>query len=138
MDDLFKATIELLTESRTIFVGLVFVFSLLVGSFLNVCIYRIPQPERFLDQLRSLGSPLYSFCPRCGSRIPRRDNVPILGWLLLRGRCRECRMRISPRYPLIELFNGLLFVLVYWVEVPGGYLATVEDSVSNRCVTTST
>ncbi|HUG91029.1 MAG TPA: prepilin peptidase [Planctomycetaceae bacterium] len=105
-----------------------FIVGAVLGSFLNVCIHRIPWHERFVDQLRSLGSPLHSVCPGCGSRIPRRDNVPILGWLMLRGRCRFCRMRISPRYPLVELLNGLLFVLVYWVEVPGGYSATVQDS----------
>ncbi|WP_199756852.1 prepilin peptidase [Tautonia sociabilis] len=72
------------------------------GSFLNVCIYRIP-----------LGLSLFrppSSCPGCGSRIAARDNLPVLGWLLLRGRCRCCRSPISPRYPIVEAAVGLLLV----------------------------
>lgn len=108
---------------------LVFLFLLgaVLGSFLNVCIHRIPQHERFADQLCGLWSPA-SCCPRCGRSIWRRDNLPVVGWLLVRGRCRFCKGRISPRYPLIELFNGLLFVVVYWFEVPFDYTATIRDS----------
>lgn len=105
----------------------VFILGSVIGSFLNVCIYRIPRHERFWDQLRGLISPPSS-CPGCGNRISKRDNVPILGWLLLLGRCRVCRSRISPRYPLIELLNGLLFVALYWYEIPSGYGATLFDS----------
>ncbi|MGH7200867.1 MAG: prepilin peptidase [Planctomycetaceae bacterium] len=94
-----------------------FLVGAVLGSFLNVCIYRIPRHEDLRSQLTGLWSPP-SHCPRCRHRIPLRDNVPILGWLRLRGRCRFCRGRISPRYPLIELFNGLLFVIVYWAEIP--------------------
>ena len=104
-----------------------FVLGAVTGSFLNVCIYRIPQHERFLDQLRGLVSPP-STCPGCGNRIPGVDNIPILGWLKLLGRCRSCKMPISPRYPLIELFNGLLFVLVYWYMVPTGYAVSLADT----------
>ena len=104
-----------------------FVFGAVLGSFLNVCIYRMPQHERLGAQLRSIVSPPSS-CPGCGQPILRRDNIPLVGWLRLRGRCRFCRTWISPRYPLIELLNGLLFVLVYWVEVPGGFGATLTDS----------
>lgn len=104
-----------------------FVLGAVTGSFLNVCIYRIPQHERFLDQLRGLVSPP-STCPGCGNRIPGVDNIPILGWLKLLGRCRFCKMPISPRYPLIELFNGLLFVLVYWYMVPTGYAVSLADT----------
>jgi leader peptidase (prepilin peptidase) / N-methyltransferase len=104
-----------------------FVLGAVLGSFLNVCIYRIPRHEKFLDQLRGLWSPPSS-CPRCGHRIPRRDNVPIVGWLVLGGRCRSCRARISIRYPAIELFNGLLFVVVYWFVVPLEWGATIRDS----------
>lgn len=94
-----------------------FVLGSVIGSFLNVCVYRIPQHERFLDQLRGLVSP-GSHCPKCHTPIRKSDNIPILGWLRLKGRCRNCQLRISFRYPLIELLNGLLFVVVYWLELP--------------------
>jgi leader peptidase (prepilin peptidase)/N-methyltransferase len=99
------------------------------GSFLNVCVYRLPRHPHgeFWPALRGLWSPPSS-CPRCGNRIRWRDNVPIFGWLLLRGRCRDCRMWISPQYPLVELFNGCLFVLVYWMEAPLGTAAPLAES----------
>lgn len=97
----------------------IFVFTLgaVVGSFLNVCIYRIPQHEKLWDALKGLHDPP-STCPRCRTRIKWYDNVPIFGWLRLKGRCRTCKMRISFRYPAIELFNALLWVLVYRLEIP--------------------
>ena len=75
------------------------------GSFLNVCIYRMP-----LEGL-SIDKPRWSFCPRCESRIKSLDNIPILSWLVLRARCRACRARIPFRYPLVEAITALLFVL---------------------------
>ncbi|MGE3313552.1 MAG: A24 family peptidase [Planctomycetaceae bacterium] len=104
-----------------------FVLGSVVGSFLNVCIYRMPLHEKLFDQLRGLNSPP-STCPRCGNRIRLRDNIPILGWLMRRGRCFNCQGKIAMRYPLIELMNGLLFVLVYWMEVPSSYYSTLEQS----------
>jgi leader peptidase (prepilin peptidase) / N-methyltransferase len=82
-----------------------FLFGIVIGSFLNVCIARIP------DGL-SIVSP-GSRCPRCLKPIKPYDNVPILGWLWLRGKCRNCKLPISPMYPLIELITGLLFVACY-------------------------
>jgi leader peptidase (prepilin peptidase)/N-methyltransferase len=73
-----------------------------VGSFLNVCVYRWPEGQ-------SVVSPP-SRCPACGTRIRWRDNIPVLGWILLRGRCRECGARISVQYPLIELVTASLWV----------------------------
>ncbi len=105
----------------------VFLFGSVIGSFLNVCIYRFPRHERFAHQLRALWSPP-SRCPRCESLILLRDNIPVIGWLKLGGRCRFCRRRISIRYPLIELGNGLLFVVVYWLEIPDGFSATFSQS----------
>lgn len=102
-----------------IFTGL-FVLGAIVGSFLNVCILRIPQREQFWASLQGLWD-RPSHCPRCKADIRWHDNVPILGWLMLRGRCRNCRMRISPRYPFIELLNAVLFVVVFWFEVPIGW-----------------
>jgi leader peptidase (prepilin peptidase)/N-methyltransferase len=74
---------------------------LLIGSFLNVVIWRVPRKE-------SVVAPP-SHCPGCGAPIAPRDNVPVLSWIVLRGRCRHCRTRISARYPLIELACAALF-----------------------------
>ena len=74
---------------------------LAVGSFLNVVIYRLPAGE-------SIVSPP-SRCPRCGNQIRNRHNVPVLGWLVLRGKCYDCGLPISPRYPVVELVTGLAF-----------------------------
>lgn len=79
-------------------------FGLLIGSFLNVVVYRVPAGM-------SISSPP-SACPGCGSRIKAYDNVPVLSWLALRGRCRSCSERISSRYPLVETATGIFFVLV--------------------------
>jgi prepilin signal peptidase PulO-like enzyme (type II secretory pathway) len=80
-----------------------------VGSFLNVCVHRLPA------RLSLFHPP--SRCPGCKSQIACRDNVPILGWLALRGRCRWCRMPIAARYPAVELFTGLFFAAVYWLQI---------------------
>jgi leader peptidase (prepilin peptidase)/N-methyltransferase len=80
------------------------VLGLLVGSFLNVVVWRVPRGE-------SIVSPP-SACPACSAPIRPRDNVPVLGWLVLRGRCRDCSARISPRYPLVELGTGVLFAVL--------------------------
>jgi leader peptidase (prepilin peptidase) / N-methyltransferase len=82
-----------------------FLFGIVIGSFLNVCISRIPEGL-------SIVSP-GSRCPRCKTPIKPYDNVPILGWLWLRGKCRSCALPISPMYPLIELTTGLLFIACY-------------------------
>lgn len=104
-----------------------FVFGSVVGSFLNVCIYRIPSKEGFWESLRSIVWPP-SACPRCKNRIPGRFNIPILGWLFLRGRCYSCKGWISPRYPLIECFNGLLWVVLYALHVPGDFGTSLAES----------
>ena len=82
-----------------------FVFGSVIGSFLNVVIHRVPLGESVVFPP--------SRCPKCGSRIRWFDNVPVLSWLVLAGRCRDCRTGISPRYPLIELANGLFFLAIY-------------------------
>ena len=111
-----------------IMLGCLFIFGAVVGSFLNVCIYRIPQHERLWDQLSGLNHPP-STCPFCKKRILATDNIPIFGWMMLGGRCRFCRHSIPIRYALIELFNGLLWVALYIAIVPAGYHARVESSV---------
>jgi leader peptidase (prepilin peptidase)/N-methyltransferase len=84
--------------------GVVGLLGLAVGSFLNVVIHRVPRDE-------SLVRP-GSHCPHCGSAVRHRHNVPVLGWLLLRGRCADCRAPISARYPLVEAGTAALFVAV--------------------------
>jgi leader peptidase (prepilin peptidase)/N-methyltransferase len=79
-------------------------FGVLIGSFLNVVIYRVPRRE-------SVVSPP-SACPACGQRIRGFDNVPILSWIALRGRCRNCQSRISVRYPTVELATAAAFALI--------------------------
>jgi leader peptidase (prepilin peptidase) / N-methyltransferase len=79
-----------------------FFFGALIGSFLNVCIYRIPRNI-------SVASPARSFCPFCRHLIAWNENIPILSWLLLRGRCAHCHERISPRYAVVETLTAMLF-----------------------------
>ena len=86
--------------------GLCAVLGLLVGSFLNVVVHRVPRGE-------SVVSPP-SACPDCGATIRARHNVPVLGWLVLRGRCFDCGAGISMRYPLVEAGTGVLFALAGW------------------------
>jgi leader peptidase (prepilin peptidase)/N-methyltransferase len=80
-----------------------------VGSFLNVCIWRLPRGESVIRPR--------SKCPNCARPIAPRDNIPVLGWLLLRGRCRRCAWPIPLRYPLIEALAGLLFAGVVVADV---------------------
>lgn len=82
------------------------VLGLLVGSFLNVVIHRVPTGASILRPP--------SACPRCGRRIRPWDNVPVVSWLALRGRCRDCRAPIPVRYPLVELGGGVLLAGVAW------------------------
>lgn len=85
-----------------------FIFGAVIGSFLNVLVCRLPEGM-------SLVSPA-SHCPKCAHPIRPYDNIPILGWLVLRGRCRDCREPISVRYPIVELLTALLFVAVAVAE----------------------
>jgi leader peptidase (prepilin peptidase)/N-methyltransferase len=94
------------TTGPAVWIGFAILYGLAIGSFLNVVIHRLPEG-------RSLATP-GSHCPGCGARIRVRDNLPILSWLLLGGRCRDCRVPISPRYPSIELITGLVFGAIAW------------------------
>ena len=84
-----------------ILIGASAVLGLAIGSFLNVVIYRVPRKM-------SVVSPR-SFCPNCSSVISSRDNIPVVSWLLLKGKCRVCKAEISPRYLVVELLCALLF-----------------------------
>lgn len=81
-----------------------FVFGLAFGSFLNVCIYRLSRGVSIVPG---------SACPKCGNPVKPYDNVPVFSWLLLRGRCRSCKERISPRYMIVELLTAVLFVISF-------------------------
>jgi len=94
-----------------------FVLGSCIGSFLNVCIHRFPSRQRLRDQLSALNSH-GSGCPKCSAAIRWYDNVPLLGWLMLRGKCRSCHRPISARYPFVEALTALLFVAVYQAEMP--------------------
>ncbi len=85
---------------------IVFAFGSAIGSFLNVVVYRLPAG------LSILWPP--SRCPKCLNRLRLYENVPVFGWLWLRGRCNHCRSPISARYPLVEAVTGLLFLLIFW------------------------
>ena len=89
---------------------------LCIGSFLNVVIYRVPIGQ-------SIVTPP-SRCRKCGYQLQWYDNIPVLSWLFLRGRCRKCGVGVSMQYPIVELITGALFVLVIWMTPPGPLLAT--------------
>ena len=95
-----------MTATAIFFGAAAFCLGLIVGSFLNVCIYRLPREESIVYPP--------SHCPRCYQPIRAEDNIPVLSWFLLRGRCRFCGGRISFVYPAVEFFTGVLFVLFYW------------------------
>ncbi len=84
----------------------VFILGSIVGSFMNVCIYRIPRKLSII-----LPS---SRCPSCNTPVKPWDNIPIVSYLFLGGRCRECKSKISLIYPLVELLNALLYVFILW------------------------
>jgi leader peptidase (prepilin peptidase)/N-methyltransferase len=89
---------------------LLFIAGLVTGSFLNVCIHRLPRRDAVVRPA--------SRCPDCGARLRFFDLVPVVSWLLLRGRCRYCGLPVSPRYPLVELLSGLAFAGAYFATGP--------------------
>ena len=108
-----------------IIIGLLYsLIGLFLGSFSNVLVYR-------LSEHKSLFNPSRSFCPTCGNPIKWYDNIPLLSYIILRGKCRNCKEKISIRYPLIELIGLLIgvgcFLLNYWH--PG-----VSDPFTNLAV----
>ena len=87
-----------------------FLFGLIIGSFLNVCILRIPAGKSIV--LPASG------CPKCGKAIAPYDNIPVLSWLFLGGKCRNCKTKISAMYPAVEFLTGILFLACYLVFGP--------------------
>lgn len=96
----------ILAVPNSFWIGACFVFGALFGSFANVVIWRLPL-EQSVVRPRSR-------CPKCSSLIAFYDNIPVLSWLFLRGRCRNCKTPISFRYPFVELLMGALFAAVFW------------------------
>lgn len=90
------------------FVGVIFAFLLgsLIGSFLNVVIHRVPNELSIVFP--------NSACPKCSSPIKPYDNIPVLSWLILGGKCRNCKAPISARYPAVEALTGIVFAVVFW------------------------
>jgi len=84
---------------------LIFILGLIVGSFSNVCIYRIPKNESIVYPA--------SHCPKCHSSIKPVDNIPLLSYILLKGRCRNCKSKISIQYPIVEFLSGLIYLIIY-------------------------
>lgn len=93
-------------QSRAVIGGVIFMLGMIIGSFLNVCILRIPAGESIVHPR--------SRCPKCNQAIAAYDNIPVLSWALLGGKCRGCKTPISPLYPAVELLNGLLFLACYF------------------------
>ena len=97
-------------ETATLFFG--FAWGAMLGSFLNVVAHRLPRGESLVHHR--------SRCPRCGAAVRATDNVPVFGWLRLRGRCRDCGDPIAARYPLVEAGCGVLVMVLTWAELVNG------------------
>lgn len=124
----FTEISSLLQENNTLFITVSVIFGLMVGSFLNVVIYRLPkmmEQEWHNNCLELQGKEIpvqtqYSIvkprsaCPHCGHQISALENIPIISYLVLKGRCRTCKAPISMRYPLIEALTGVLIGLISW------------------------
>lgn len=85
---------------------IVFLYGIIIGSFLNVLIYRIPKKENFVTT--------HSHCMHCNYLLCWYDLIPIFSYLILRGKCRKCKTHISLQYPLVELFNGVIYIVLYY------------------------
>lgn len=120
--------IELFVQNPLLAGGSVFVLGLCIGSFLNVVVYRLPlmmeadwkhEARDILELAAEPDEPRFNLlvprsrCPHCGHQITALENIPVVSWLVLRGKCSGCKSPISPRYPLVELATGLLSLLVF-------------------------
>ncbi len=94
-------------EIEVILIFILGLLGLIVGSFSNVCIYRIPRNESIIYPA--------SHCPKCGSPIKSVDNIPLLSYILLKGRCRNCKSKIPIHYPVVEFLTGLVYLIIYLI-----------------------
>lgn len=92
--------------TKIFYTVIVFLFGTLIGSFLNVLIYRIPKGEDFVKE--------NSHCMTCNHRLYAKDLVPLFSWLFLGGKCRYCKAKISAQYPIVEVINGIMYALIFW------------------------
>ncbi len=95
-----------LLVTKIFYTVIVFLFGTLIGSFLNVLIYRIPKGENFVTE--------NSHCMSCNHRLYAKDLVPLFSWLFLGGKCRYCKAKISVQYPIVEAINGIMYALIFW------------------------
>jgi leader peptidase (prepilin peptidase)/N-methyltransferase len=128
MLDGFVQISQLLQQNHTLFISTSVILGLMVGSFLNVVIHRLPkimeqewhnnclelQGKEIPAQISYTLAKPRSACPKCGHKISALENIPVLSYLFLKGRCKGCNTPISPRYPLIELLTGTLIGLISW------------------------
>lgn len=130
MHDFIFDTLALIGNETPVFIAISVMYGLLVGSFLNVVIYRLPimmerEWQRAIaeadpNQQEAIHAPAYnlvvprSACPSCGHKITALENIPVLSFLALRGKCRKCKTSISLRYPMIEILTGVLTGLISW------------------------
>ncbi len=103
---------------KIMFYVIIFLFGICIGSFLNVVIYRLPDPDS--PSILGIGQTKEdkekaSHCMTCGTKIRPIDLIPVFSWIMLRGKCHSCGSKISARYPLVESLNGLLYVLTFFV-----------------------
>jgi leader peptidase (prepilin peptidase)/N-methyltransferase len=115
-------------DTHTFSVVSLAVIGLFVGSFLNVCIWRIPRGQSIVFPS--------SRCPSCEAPIKPWDNIPVLSYAILGGKCRNCGVSISARYPLVEAANASLYLLVFWRFGPGWHLPVYLAFVSSLIVIT--
>ena len=106
----------------------VFLFGVCIGSFLNVCIYRLPLGESLIKS--------NSHCMTCGTPIRKRDLIPVISWCLLRGKCHACGAKISPRYTVVELLNGVLYlwIFIHCDVVSHGLYATLISLMTSALI----
>lgn len=102
---MYESVLDMNTPLMAFLAFMAFVLGAMIGSFLNVCVYRIPKGESVVKGR--------SHCPKCGQGIAWYDNIPILSWLILGAKCRNCAQPISWQYPLVESITGFLFLLVF-------------------------
>lgn len=101
---------------KIMFYVIIFLFGICIGSFLNVVILRLPKGESVIGIKRSKeDKEKASHCMTCGAKIRPIDLIPVFSWIMLRGKCHNCGAKISPRYPIVESLNGLLYVLTFFV-----------------------
>lgn len=97
---------DFILATKIFYAVIVFLFGITIGSFLNVLIYRIPKKENIVSE--------NSHCMSCNHRLYPIDLVPLFSWIFLGGKCRYCKAKISPQYPIVEAINGIMYALIFW------------------------